>query len=331
MEPPEKTAEKTVDKVPDKAPEKTVEKPVEKLAESFDEVDISDSKIFVEDEEQPVAAEKKSEVKTDKPEPGSTETPTDKKEKEKEKSVEHPDPEPEPEGDKTKKAGEPDPDKEKAPAETSFKIDEKVYTETEVKKFIEDSVNKEDWQKVNTEKAQETATERKAVEPIVQLIEKLKGKPTEAIQAVKEELIEVLGEEAKSIIDTAFDFDAKEYPNPYKKELDDEREKNAELEGEKAVNEALNKLADDHKLSDTKKKEVHEFWLKKFNETGEVLEFEDAYKLMDYETQKKKAEEKKKPEIPKVPEKKAGAKNIESKPATSYEDIDISEAIKHEE
>ena len=328
---PEKTAVETVEKAPEKAPEKTVNKPVEKVAESFDEVDVKDSEIFIDDEEQPVSTEKKSEVKTEKPEPGSTETPTDTKEKEKEKSAEQPEPEPEAgkTGDDKDKAGE-EPEKEAAPAEPVFKVGEKVYTEVEMKKFIEDSVNKEDWKKVNTEKAQETAAERKAVEPIVQLIEKLKGKPAEAIQAVKEELIEVLGEEAKSIIDTAFNFDAGEYPNPYKKELDEEREKNAELEGEKAVDAALSKLAEDHKLSDAKKKEVHEFWLKKYNETGEVLEFEDAYKLMDYETQKKKAEEKKKPEIPKVPEKKAGAKNIESKPATSFEDIDISEAIRQD-
>jgi len=295
--------------------EAAVTKVEKTTVETFDDVDISDSKIF--EPEQPESTEKKSEVKPDKPEPESTETPADDKtEKVEEKSDEQP------EGKKDEETGE----EKEEPTEPIFKIGEKVYTEAEMNKFIEDSANKEEWQKTNTEKAQETAAMRKAVEPVVQLIDKLKGN-AETVQEIKEILSEVLGEEAKSIIDSAFNFDSNEHLNPFKKELNEALDENAELKGEKAVNNALNELATKHKLSDTKKKEVNDFWLKKFEETGEILEFEDAYKLMDYEYQKKKAEEKKPPVPPKVPEKKAGAKTIESKPPESYEDIDISEAL----
>lgn len=209
---------------------------------------------------------------------------------------------------------------------TKIKVKDAEYTEDEIMEALEDRKNKTAWQKTNTEEAQKLAAMRKAIEPVVKFVEKLKG-DGELSGEIREEAVDKFGEEFGEVIDAAIAFDEKEYPNPYQTEHEATKAELAtlktQIESEKAINAEMKGLRTNHKLSEEQALKVLDFAEKKFAETGQALTLEDAFKLQDYEVQRAKAEEKPKPKIPDVPRKDQGAKDIKDKPAGSYEDISL--------
>ncbi len=301
----------------------------EKVITSFEEVEIADSDKIL--EEQPEESPETSEEKKEEPE--SETTKSDEKDAEKpEKQIESEEKPETSEKDKDKPGEKEEEEQEepgkKKPEESEvpkIAIGDEEYTQEDIKKALEDSKNKIEWQKANTEQAQESASNRKAVEPLVQIISKLKeeGKSPEDI---KEAFIDVLGEEMRPVIDLAFDFDAEKYEHPDTTELNVVKKELAETKSDKIVNAEKDLLKENNKLTDSEVEEVHKFAIEKFIETDQAITLEDAYKLMNYESLKKKAENKEKPPIPNVPSKKQGAKDIKKeKVIEKFEDIDIKE------
>ena len=239
-------------------------------------------------------------------------------------------PEPIPEktadGDPLIEIGDQQKEKEEPTEPTKIKVKDGEYTEDEIAEALEDRKNKTAWQKTNTEEAQKLAATRKAIEPVVKFVEKLRS-DGELAAEIREEAVERFGAEFGEIIDAAIAFDEKEHPNPLATEHEATKAELAELkariEGEKAINAELKELRTAHKITEEQALKVLEFAEQKFTETGQALTLEDAFKLQDYEVQKTKANEKPKPKIPDVPRKDQGAKDIKDKPAGSYEDISL--------
>lgn len=270
---------------------------VTQTAETYDAVDISGSNLF--GEEQPKQPETTVSDKTGKD--GENVQPEESKTSEKPT----------------------EPEKPKEPEEPTVTIGDKTYTQSEIEAALDDVKNKKDWQKSNTEQAQQTAAQRKAVEPLIQLINSMRENG-ETFKEIKDILIDTLGEDKKSLVEKALEFDEKNYPNPFKDELDKNNKELEILRGEKLFNEGLDEFAKKQELSDVKKRDLKEFWHKKYDETGELLEFEDAYKLMSYDDLKKKVDQRKSPNPPPIPTKENSAKDIKDGVPKSYEDIKVS-------
>lgn len=230
------------------------------------------------------------------------------------------------EGQQQEEPKETEEDPQESGEPTKIKVGDAEYTEDEIAEALEDRRNKSAWQKTNTEEAQKVAAMRKAIEPVVKFVGKLKG-DGEFSAEIRDAAIEKFGEEFGSVIDAAIAFDENEHPHPLQTELDSAKTEldalKARIEGENAIQAEMKELRKAHGLSEEKAGEVLEFAGKKFEETGQALTLEDAFKLMDYENVKKKAEERKAPKVPDVPRNEQGAKDIKSKPAGSYEDISL--------
>jgi len=203
-----------------------------------------------------------------------------------------------------------------------IKIGKTEYAEDEVKGWFEDSQNKKSWQAKNTQTAQELAEQRKAVEPLVTLINKLRGTEKEAfVEMICESFMDDpdLGEDAVKSLKDALKFDPEKYEHPFKKELAEERAKREQLEAEKEANRLITEESDvlkkNYKLSDKKVKDVIAFAVKKYEDTSQAISLEDAYKLVEYEDLKKKSQEPPPPpKVPTVPPKGQGAKEFTEEP-----------------
>ena len=220
-------------------------------------------------------------------------------------------------------------EEEVAPA--SFTIDGTEYTEDDLKAAIVDHKNASDWKKANTAEAERIATLRKevdnyriALEPMVNAIKLMKS-DGDTLAQIREHLIEDLGDENASAIDAALAFDANKVPNPFKVELDAATTRLAEIEAERAIDREKGEFGRVH--PDMKAQDIEAVWnftLKKFEDTGVAISFEDAFMLMDYEALKKKAETPApapaKPKAPKLPD-SHGAKEIVKQRPTSLNDI----------
>ena len=77
--------------------------------------------------------------------------------------------------------------------EPVFTLDEEEYTKEQLLDAIKDSTNRKEWQAKNTQKAQDVSNDRKAIEPLVQLINRVKGNDdfrNVLGDAIEDELIE---------------------------------------------------------------------------------------------------------------------------------------------
>lgn len=193
--------------------------------------------------------------------------------------------------------------------EKKIAIGEKEYSEDEIKKFIEDSENNTSWQTTNTQKAQELSEMRKAIEPITQLMNKLKDK-SEFSEDIREALKEEFGDDSIPLIDAALSFDTDKFAHPFKTELDEANEKIAAYEAEGALRDEMEALAETKKLKKSEVEAVKDFAVKTFTETGEVMSLATAYKAMNFDQVKEKADSKALPKIPDVSDKQKGAKDI---------------------
>jgi hypothetical protein len=171
------------------------------------------------------------------------------------------------------------------------------------------------------------------VEPILAFTERLKD-DGEFREDIKEAAAERFGEEYGDIIDLAIELDPEAVPNPFREDLEaalrdrdearTERDRIlSEVEANTLIHAEMNDLRSAHGLSEEKAHEVLEFAAGKFEETGQALSLEDAWKLMDYENQAKRAAGAKRPRVPGTPAGGPGAKNIKSRPSGSFEDIKV--------
>lgn len=203
------------------------------------------------------------------------------------------------------------------------RVKDAEYTEDEIALALEDSKNKTAWQKTNTEEAQRLAGIRKMVEPVLGFVQKLKD-DGEFSTEIRDAAIERYGAEFAGVIDAAIAFDPEKAPSPDREELvktkADLDALRAEIEANKVIQAEITDLRTAHGLSETQATDVLRYAEKRFDETGIALSLEDAFKLMDYENVKKKAETTR-PAIPPVPRNQQGARDIKSKTAGSYADI----------
>ena len=222
------------------------------------------------------------------------------------------------ESEQTETVSEPDED-DKYVYETE---DGSRYSLDDIETWRKDSLNRHDWSKSNTEKAQQLADQRRAVEPLVQLIEKIKenGDFTETLQeAIEDEM----GKEAGQLFQDSLGMENTELPNPYQDQLLEAEERLATIEAERELDNSLVKLQNTFSLSSEQADEVLSFAIKVHEDTDRLLTLEEAYKVMNFD--KVKAEpvaEKPKPNVPVNITKNAGVKETASKPKT-YADIDV--------
>lgn len=219
-------------------------------------------------------------------------------------------------------------DAEEPVEEPVFTLDEEEYTKEQLLDAIKDSTNRKEWQTKNTQKAQEVSNDRKAIEPLVQLISRVKGND-EFKNVLGDAIEDELGEDARKEFDNAMEFDAEKSINPHKEELDKVTSELEAIRAEKAIEEAKAELKTANKLKKAEVDQVYEHALDVYEKTGRILTLEEAYKQTpiyeDRIKQKvlKEAGLNKKPKPPKTTKKSRGATEIneKSQKITDYEQI----------
>lgn len=223
-------------------------------------------------------------------------------------------------------------DKQEEPVKGKIKIGEEELEEEVIKSALESHKHRKDWEKSNTEKAQEIATARNALKPMLAFIDKLKAKG-EDIEDIKSAFDETYGDEFKGVFDELIKIDLKEFKDPRDEEIAMLKAEKAERENEKALNDEKKELAAKFKLKDEQAEEVLQFAIKNFDESGQALTLEQAYKQINYdkaieaqkaaeEEAKRIKEEKKQPEPPKDVKAGTGAKNfVDGRRIRSYKDL----------
>ena len=214
------------------------------------------------------------------------------------------------------KAAEAPTEEEAPPAEPEFELDGKKFSQSQLLDALKDSENKKEWQKANTQRDQETAALRKAIDPMVKLVEKLKSKG-ETLDEIRNILTDEFGEDDAALINAAIEFDEEKYPHPLKTQITEKEERAAQLEAELALRDEKDALRRKHRIADSTVDKALEYAINYHKEHGVALDLEGAYKLM-------KADEK--PPPPPPPPPGPGAKNIapESKPIPrTYADISL--------
>lgn len=201
------------------------------------------------------------------------------------------------------------------------------YTSSDIDNWRTDSLNKAEWQKSNTEKAQEVAQTRKSMEPFMKLMGKFR-KSEEFADTVKEAVVDEFGDEAGQLFEQSLKMEMtgnSEEPETTvePQEVSELKAKNRQLENELALNTQVSELMIKHSLDSDGVDKVLSFAVEHQEKTGTLLSPEDAYKVMNFD--KVKPVPKKKPSVPVNVKKGVGVKSESSKkPFTNYEDIDIS-------
>lgn len=211
---------------------------------------------------------------------------------------------------------------EDAPA--TVKVGEQEYTIDMINAALDDHKNKSDWQKKNTQEAQSIAERRKGIEPFLQFMEKVKGKP-EFADMLKDAITDDFGEDGKTLFEKVMNTDPG--VNPYKDEMAHLQKELDNLKSESALRQAENDLKNRFKLKDSDVEAVLDFAVKTLHDTGRTISLEEAYKVMNFDKVQEEAT-KKKPKPPTLANKDRGAVEIatpkkkDGKPM-SYDDIDI--------
>ena len=196
-------------------------------------------------------------------------------------------------------------------------------TEEEILTWKKDADNRHDWNKSNTEKAQEVASQRRAIEPFIQLVEKFKTSEDFA-ETLKEAVEDELGEEAGQLFEQSLKMDNKDLPNPYESELTEAKEQLEQIKSQQALDQSLTDLKSTYKINESKAQEVLDYAIKTHEETGRLLTLDEAYKVMNFD--KAVAEPKTakpKPSVPVNVQKTVGVKSDKQSKIKDYEDIDV--------
>ena len=197
------------------------------------------------------------------------------------------------------------------------------YSSTDIESWKKDADNRHEWNKSNTEKAQTVADQRRAVEPLVQLVEKIKQSEDFSetlIEAIEDEL----GKEAGQLFKQSLQMDNKDLPNPYESELTEARDKVAQMEAQNALDQTMAELKTTYSLDDKQTQEVLDYAIQKHEKDGRLLTLEEAYKVMNFDKPKGEVvQAKPKPSVPVNVQKNVGVKSDKQTKITSYDDIDV--------
>tara|TARA_R100001510_G_scaffold38908_1_gene35298 strand:- start:9255 stop:10217 length:963 start_codon:yes stop_codon:yes gene_type:complete len=196
------------------------------------------------------------------------------------------------------------------------------YTLSDIESWKQDADNRHDWSKSNTEKAQQLADQRRAVEPLVQLVEKIKESEDFSdtlIEAIEDEL----GKDAGQLFRQTLQMDNKDLPNPWEAELQQAQEQVAQMEAEKVLDQSMAELKSTYSLNDKQTQEVLDYAIQKHEQDGRLLTLDEAYKVMNFDKPKGEPESKPKPSVPVNVQKSVGVKSDKQEKITNYDDIDV--------
>jgi len=225
---------------------------------------------------------------------------------------------------KTEEPNEPQQELSDSEEETSYyeTEDGEQFTVEDIESWKKDADNRHEWSKSNTEKAQEVADQRRAVEPLVQLVEQL-NKSEEFKDTLKEAIEDELGEEAGQLFEQSLKMENKDLPNPFESELTEAREKVEMMEAEKVLDQSMSNLQAQYSLKSEQVQEVLDYAINAHEESGRLLTLEEAYKVMSFDKPKVETPVKAKPSVPVNVQKKVGVKSDKQSKITNYEDIDV--------
>ena len=224
----------------------------------------------------------------------------------------------------TEEPNEPQQELSDSEEETSYyeTEDGEQFTVEDIESWKKDADNRHEWSKSNTEKAQEVADQRRAVEPLVQLVEQL-NKSEEFRDTLKEAIEDELGEEAGQLFEQSLKMENKDLPNPFESELTEAKEKVEMMEAEKVLDQSMSNLQAQYSLKSEQVQEVLDYAINAHEETGRLLTLEEAYKVMSFDKPKIETPVKAKPSVPVNVQKKVGVKSDKQSKITNYEDIDV--------
>jgi len=224
----------------------------------------------------------------------------------------------------TEEPNEPQQELSDSEEETSYyeTEDGEQFTVEDIESWKKDADNRHEWSKSNTEKAQEVADQRRAVEPLVQLVEQL-NKSEEFRDTLKEAIEDELGEEAGQLFEQSLKMENKDLPNPFESELTEAKEKVEMMEAEKVLDQSMSNLQSQYSLKSEQVQEVLDYAINAHEETGRLLTLEEAYKVMSFDKPKIETPVKAKPSVPVNVQKKVGVKSDKQSKITNYEDIDV--------
>jgi hypothetical protein len=225
---------------------------------------------------------------------------------------------------KTEEPNEPQQELSDSEEETSYyeTEDGEQFTVEDIESWKKDADNRHEWSKSNTEKAQEVADQRRAVEPLVQLVEQL-NKSEEFKDTLKEAIEDELGEEAGQLFEQSLKMENKDLPNPFESELAEAKEKVEMMEAEKVLDQSMSNLQTQYSLKSEQVQEVLDYAINAHEESGRLLTLEEAYKVMSFDKPKIETPVKAKPSVPVNVQKKVGVKSDKQSKITNYEDIDV--------
>ena len=225
---------------------------------------------------------------------------------------------------KTEEPNEPQQELSDSEEETSYyeTEDGEQFTVEDIESWKKDADNRHEWSKSNTEKAQEVADQRRAVEPLVQLVEQL-NKSEEFRDTLKEAIEDELGEEAGQLFEQSLKMENKDLPNPFESELAEAKEKVEMMEAEKVLDQSMSNLQTQYSLKSEQVQEVLDYAINAHEESGRLLTLEEAYKVMSFDKPKVETPVKAKPSVPVNVQKKVGVKSDKQSKITNYEDIDV--------
>ena len=197
------------------------------------------------------------------------------------------------------------------------------YTQSDIESWKKDADNRHSWNKSNTEKAQELADQRRAVEPFVQLVEKIKESEDFSdtlIEAIEDEL----GKDAGQLFQQTLQMDNKDLPNPWEAELQQAQDKVAQMEAQQVLDQSMATLKSTYSLDDKQTQEVLDYAIEKHESDGRLLTLEEAYKVMNFDKPKmEEVQPKAKPSVPVNVQKNVGVKSDKQDKITNYDDIDV--------
>ena len=196
------------------------------------------------------------------------------------------------------------------------------YTLSDIESWKQDADNRHDWSKSNTEKAQQLADQRRAVEPLVQLVEKIK-ESEDFSDTLMEAIEDELGKDAGQLFRQTLQMDNKDLPNPWEAELQQAQEKVAQMEAEKVLDQSIVDVRSQYSLSAEEADQVLEYAINTHENSGRLLTLDEAYKVMNFDKPKGEPESKPKPSVPVNVQKSVGVKSDKQDKITNYDDIDV--------
>ena len=211
----------------------------------------------------------------------------------------------------------------------TLQVDGIDYSEEQLISALKDSTNKQEWQKSNTETAQDIANGRKAIEPLLKFRDRL-NENKEMRELIDEYMADTLSEEAQAEYKSLFEFSDGDYPNPFKDELADVTSQLGDAQGQLAIIKLRGEVKKDYKLTEKQADEVIGYAADVHAESGRIITPHEAYKILQFDklensdaAEPKKTAAKKKPMPPKTAKKSHGARSITKVKERNYDNIDL--------